>query len=137
MNYKNVATAVFSHPPIATVGLNEEDANKQYGDKVVVFKSTFTNMIYSPVEDDNKKLKSLFKLVCIETGPEVEENGNAHLKVVGANGIGRNIDEMIQLISVALNMGATKQDFDNSVAVHPTASEEWVLFATKFVNKDM
>ena len=50
MNYNNVATAVFSHPPICTVGLNEEDAKKKYGDKVVVFKSNFVNMIYSPVD---------------------------------------------------------------------------------------
>jgi len=93
MNYDNIATAVFSHPPIATVGLNEIDARKKYGDKVVVFKSDFVNMIYSPVDDENLKLKSLFKLICVETGPEIVENGNTHLKVVGANGIGRTIDE--------------------------------------------
>jgi len=109
MNYTNVATAVFSHPPIGTVGLNEEEAIKKFGeDKVVTFKGNFVNMLYSPTADEKKKLKSLFKLVCVQTGPEVVEEGNAHLKVVGANGIGKTIDEMIQLLSVCLNMGATK-----------------------------
>lgn len=56
MSYKNIATVIFSHPPIGYVGLPEEQARKQYGDKVKVYKSKFTNMFYSLAKDDNKKL---------------------------------------------------------------------------------
>lgn len=88
-------------------------------------------MFYSPSSTMDKKLKSLFKIICLKTGPG---NGldNSHEKVIGVVGIGRNIDEMMQGISIAVTMGATKQDFDNSVAIHPTASEEFVLFDPKF-----
>ena len=72
-------------------------------------------------------------MVCRKTG---EDNGHdwTHLKVVGAHGIGKNIDEMMQGVSIAITMGATKQDFDNSVAIHPSASEEFVTFEPRFVN---
>jgi len=53
--------------------------------------------------------------------------------VIGVHGIGKAIDEMMQGISIAITMGATKQDFDNSVAIHPTGSEEFVLFEPRFV----
>ena len=56
------------------------------------------------------------------------------MKVVGVGCIGRGIDEMMQGISIAITMGASKQDFDNSVAIHPTASEEFVLFEPRFTN---
>ena len=133
MNYDNVATVIFSHPPIGTCGLSEQEAIKKHGaENVQVFNSTFINMFYSPAAQE-KKPKSLFKLVCLKTG---DDNGldNTHLKVLGAHGIGKGIDEMMQGVSVAISMGATKQDFDNSVAIHPTASEEWVLFDPKFTN---
>jgi len=135
MSYKNIATIIFSHPPIGTVGLSHEIAVSQFGEaNVQSFTANFTNMFFAPADDAHKQ-KSLFKLVCLKTG---EDNGrdNSHLKVVGAHGIGRNIDEMMQGISVAINMGATKQDFDNSVAIHPTASEEFVLFDPRFVNME-
>ena len=72
-------------------------------------------------------------MICQVNG---EDNGLdwSHLKVIGCVGIGKGIDEMIQGISIAISMGATKQDFDNSVAIHPTASEEFVLFEPRFVN---
>jgi glutathione reductase (NADPH) len=81
-------------------------------------------MLYSLAKDDSRKMGTLFKLVCHkrEDGSEL---------VVGAHGHGKGIDEMIQLVSVAMNLGATKKDFDKSVAVHPTASEEWVLMDPK------
>ena len=63
-----------------------------------------------------KKVPTFMKLVCL--GPEE--------KVIGLHAIGRNVDEMIQGFSVAIKMGATKRDFDNTVAIHPTASEEFV-----------
>lgn len=133
MSYDNIATIIFSHPPIGTVGLSTEAAIAKFGEEnVKLFTSNFTNMFYSPAEEAQKQ-KSLFKLVCHKTG---EDNGfdYSHLKVVGAHGIGRGIDEMMQGLSIAITMGATKQDFDNSVAIHPTASEEFVLFEPRFAS---
>jgi glutathione reductase (NADPH) len=133
MNYENIATVIFSHPPIGTVGLSEKAAKAKFGeDSVRVFNAPFTNMFYSPADEPHKQ-KSLFKIVCQKIG---EDNGldYSHLKVVGAHGIGKGVDEMMQGISIAITMGATKQDFDNSVAIHPTASEEFVLFEPRFTN---
>lgn len=127
MSYDNIATIIFSHPPIGTVGVSEQDAIKKFGeDQVKVYRSKFTNMFYSPSTDDKLRASSLFKLICHKQ-PDGQE------KVVGVHGIGKGIDEMMQGVSVAITMGATKQDFDNSVAIHPTASEELVLFDPKFV----
>lgn len=53
--------------------------------------------------------------------------------MIGVQGIGRGVDEMMQGLSIAITMGATKQDFDNSVAIHPTASEEWVTMDANFI----
>ena len=65
MDYNNIATVIFSHPPIATVGLTEDQAKAKFGqDKIKVYKSTFVNMFYSLAQDDSKKLGTLFKLVC-------------------------------------------------------------------------
>lgn len=91
-------------------------------------------MFFSPAEEQHKQ-KSLFKLVCSKIEGK-EDNGQdySHLRVIGAHGIGKGIDEMMQGISIAITMGATKQDFDNSMAIHPTASEEFVLFDPKFAN---
>ena len=128
MNYDNVATVVFSHPPLGTVGLSESKAKAKFGeDKVKVYTSKFVNMYYGLVPNDGSvhRPQSYFKLVT-----NIESDGTE--RVIGAHGMGKGIDEMMQTISVALNMGATKQDFDNSVAIHPTASEEWVLMDTKY-----
>jgi len=83
-------------------------------------------MFYSPAKTDEKKLSSLFKLIC-----HVEDDGTE--RVVGCHCIGKGIDEMLQGISIAITMGATKQDFDNSVALHPTASEELVLMDAQII----
>ena len=121
MCYDDIPTVIFSHPPIATVGLPEVEARKVYGsDKVTVYTSKFINMFYSPGQSDDVKLSSFFKLICADKGDGLE-------RVVGCHCMGRGVDEMLQGISIAITMGATKQDFDNSVAIHPTASEEWVL----------
>lgn len=117
---------MFSHPPVGMVGLTEAKAIEKFGpEKVKVYKSKFTNMFYSLAKDDKKKLSTLIKLVCL-----VRDDGQE--QVLGCHAIGRGVDEMIQLVSVALNMGATKRDFDNTVAIHPTASEEFVLMDPKF-----
>ena len=132
MDYNNVATVVFSHPPIGTVGLAEFEAKAKHGEEnIQVFNSAFTNMFYSPATDPNHKLSSKFKVVCLKTGADNGKDSR-HLKVVGVHGIGKGIDEMMQGISIAVSMGATKQDFDNSVAIHPTASEEWVLLDGRY-----
>ena len=133
MSYKNVATIIFSHPPIGTCGFSEQEAKAEFGEEnVKTFVSNFTNMFFSPAEEQHKQ-KSLFKVVCQKTG---EDNGLdfSNFKVVGCHGIGKGIDEMMQGISIAITMGATKQDFDNSIAIHPTASEEFVLFEPRFTN---
>ncbi|MBJ7222169.1 MULTISPECIES: glutathione-disulfide reductase [unclassified Brenneria] len=114
LDYSNIPTVVFSHPPIGTVGLTEPQAREQYGDdRVKVYTSSFTAM-YTAVTQHRQPCR--MKLVCV--GQEE--------KIVGIHGIGVGMDEMLQGFAVALKMGATKQDFDNTVAIHPTASEEFV-----------
>ena len=114
LDYSNVPTVVFSHPPIGTIGLTEPQAREQYGDEAVkVYTSSFTAM-YTAVTQHRQPCR--MKLVCV--GKEE--------KIVGIHGIGFGMDEMLQGFAVALKMGATKQDFDNTVAIHPTAAEEFV-----------
>ncbi|HDL5700125.1 TPA: glutathione-disulfide reductase [Mannheimia haemolytica] len=114
LDYSLVPTVVFSHPPIGTVGLSEPKAIEQYGaENVKVYKSSFTAM-YTAVTQHRQPCR--MKLVCVG-----EEE-----KVVGLHGIGFGVDEMIQGFAVAIKMGATKADFDNTVAIHPTGSEEFV-----------
>lgn len=114
LDFSNVPTVVFSHPPIGTVGLTEPQAREQYGDdQVKVYTSSFTAM-YTAVTSHRQPCR--MKLVC----------AGADEKIVGIHGIGFGMDEMLQGFAVALKMGATKKDFDNTVAIHPTASEEFV-----------
>ena len=114
LDYNLVPTVVFSHPPIGTIGLTEPKAIEMYGaENVKVYKSSFTAM-YTAVTQHRQPC--CMKLVCV--GKEE--------KVVGLHGIGFGVDEMIQGFAVAIKMGATKADFDNTVAIHPTGSEEFV-----------
>ncbi|QYM93052.1 glutathione-disulfide reductase [Dickeya zeae] len=114
LDYSNIPTVVFSHPPIGTIGLTEPQAREQYGDEQVkVYKSGFTAM-YTAVTQHRQPCR--MKLVCV--GPEE--------KIVGVHGIGFGMDEILQGFAVAVKMGATKKDFDNTVAIHPTAAEEFV-----------
>ena len=114
MDYTTIPTVVFSHPAIGTVGLTKEEAIKEYGqDQIKVYKSSFASM-YSAVT--NHRQESRFKLI----------TAGADEKVVGLHGLGYGVDEMIQGFAVAIKMGATKADFDATVAIHPTASEEFV-----------
>ncbi len=97
LDYSNIPTVVFSHPPIGTVGLTEPQAREQYGDdQVKVYKSSFTAM-YTAVTTHRQPCR--MKLVCV--GPEE--------KIVGIHGIGFGMDEMLQGFAVALKMGATKR----------------------------
>lgn len=114
LDYNLVPTVVFSHPPIGTIGLTEPQAIEQYGaENVKVYKSSFTPM-YSAVTQHRQPCR--MKLVCVGKDE----------KIVGLHGIGFGVDEMIQGFAVAIKMGATKADFDNTVAIHPTGSEEFV-----------
>ena len=114
MDYDLIPTVVFSHPPIGTIGLTEQQAIEQYGEKnVKVYQSGFTAM-YTAITQHRQPCK--MKLVCA---------GDNEV-VVGLHGIGFSVDEMIQGFSVAMKMGATKADFDSAVAIHPTGSEEFV-----------
>jgi len=118
VSYDNVPTVVFSHPPIGTIGLSEAQAIEKYGeDNVKIYRSKFANLYYGPwqVEADDKP-KTAMKLVCA---------GEEEL-VVGLHVIGMGADEMLQGFGIAMKMGATKADFDSCVAIHPTASEEFV-----------
>ena len=114
LDYTDVATVVFSHPVIGSVGLTEEKAIAKYGsENIKVYKSSFTPM-YTAL-GDNRQLSTM-KLVTLGKDE----------KIIGLHGIGYGVDEMIQGFSVAIKMGATKADFDNTVAIHPTGSEEFV-----------
>jgi glutathione reductase (NADPH) len=114
LNYENIPTVVFSHPPIGTVGLTEEQAIAQFGqDQIKVYSSSFTPM-YTAVTQHRQVSK--MKLICSGT----EE------KIIGIHGIGYGMDEILQGFAVALKMGATKKDFDDTVAIHPTSAEEFV-----------
>ena len=104
MLYKNVPTVIFSHPPIGTLGISEEEAKEKLGElNVVVYKSSFVNMFYSPAKDPQTKLSSFFKIVCQKKG-----EGPANHVVIGVHGIGKGVDEMLQGLSIAVTMGATK-----------------------------
>ena len=114
LDYTDVATVVFSHPVIGSVGLTEEKAIAKYGEEnITVYKSSFTPM-YTALGDNRQP--STMKLVTLGEDE----------KIIGLHGIGDGVDEMIQGFSVAIKMGATKADFDNTVAIHPTGSEEFV-----------
>ena len=114
LDYENIPTVVFAHPVIGTVGLTEAEARARYGDdQIKVYEGGFVPMYYALGE---RKPKGLCKLVC-----EGQQE-----RVVGCHAIGMGADEMMQGFAVAVRMGATKADFDNTVAIHPTTAEEMV-----------
>ncbi len=113
LSYEDIPTVVFSHPPIGTVGLTEEQARATHGDAVKVYQSCFKPMYYAPMEAGHH---ACMKLVTV----------GAHEKIVGCHIIGPGADEMLQGFAVAIRMGATKADFDDTVAIHPTSAEELV-----------
>lgn len=112
-DYNNVPSAIFSHPEAGLIGLLEKAAREKYGDAVKVYNSRFTAMYYAMLEH---KLPTVYKLVVV--GPEE--------KVVGLHLVGEALSEILQGFGVAVKMGATKADFDNVVAIHPTSAEEIV-----------
>lgn len=113
LDYENIASVVFSHPPIGAVGLTEAQAREKFGSDVKCYRATFTPMYHAFTEHPQKTAMKL-----VVTGAEE--------KVVGIHMIGDGVDEMLQGFAVAVKMGATKSDLDNTVAIHPTSSEELV-----------
>lgn len=114
LDYENIPTVVFSHPPIGTVGLTEEEAVATHGrDNVKIYSTSFTPLYHAVTQ---RKVKCVMKLVC--AGKEE--------KVVGLHMQGQGCDEILQGFAVAIKMGATKADLDNTVAIHPTSAEELV-----------
>jgi glutathione reductase (NADPH) len=113
LSYENVPTVIFTHPPIGTVGLSESAARALYGDAVRVYTSAFVPMYHALTA---RKPREQMKLVTV----------GAEERVVGVHVIGEGADEMLQGFAVAVRMGATKRDFDDTVAIHPTSAEELV-----------
>ena len=113
LEYSMIPTVVFTHPPIGTVGASEAEARAQYGDAVRVYVADFTPMYHALTA---RKTRTDMKLVCV--GPEQ--------RIIGCHIIGTGADEMLQGFAVAIRMGATKRDFDDTVAIHPTSAEELV-----------
>lgn len=113
LDYEMIPTVIFSHPTIGTVGMTENQARAKYGDAIKVYTSGFTPMYYAL---GDKKQRSVLKLI---TAGDDEH-------VVGCHIIGEGADEMLQGFAVAIRMGATKADFDDTVAIHPTNAEELV-----------
>jgi glutathione reductase (NADPH) len=111
LDYSNIPTVVFSHPPIGTVGLSETEARARYGDAVRVHTSQFVPMYHALT---TRKPRAEMKLVTVGT----------EQRIVGCHVIGAGADEMLQ--GFAVRMGATKRDFDDTVAIHPTSAEEFV-----------
>ncbi len=113
LSYEQVATVVFGHPPLGTVGLTEPEARARYGDAVKVYQSQFVPLFHAMT---TVKPKTRMKLVTV----------GAEQRVVGVHLAGRGVDEMLQGFAVAMRMGATKRDLDDTIAIHPTAAEELV-----------
>ena len=118
LSYENVPTVIFSHPPIGTVGLTEPEAVQRFGAAAVkVYQTRFTPMYHAFTA---RKAATAMKLVV--AGDDE--------KIVGCHIIGPGADEMLQGFAVAVQMGATKRNFDDTVAIHPTVAEELVTMRT-------
>ncbi len=117
LDYENIPSVVFSHPPLGTVGLTEAKARAAHGDDAVrVYRTRFTPMYHALTAH---KTPTVMKLVCL----------GAEERVVGCHLFGHSVDEMLQGFAVAVRMGATKADFDATVAIHPTSAEELVTLS--------
>lgn len=111
--YENIPTVVFTHPPIGTVGLTQDEALRLHGDEVKVYQTRFTPLYYGLEENAGA---TAVKLVTV----------GAEERIVGCHLIGTAADEILQGFAVAIRMGAKKRDFDDTVAIHPTSAEELV-----------
>jgi glutathione reductase (NADPH) len=119
LDYSAIATVIFSHPPIGTIGLTEIEANKKF-DKIKIYKSEFTPMADALL---NHKTTTALKLVCVGDDE----------KIIGCHIMGHGADEMLQGFAVAIKMEATKKQFDDTVAIHPTSAEADAAVDTTYV----
>ena len=113
LDYENIPTVVFSHPPIGTVGLTEAQARERYGADIKVYSTGFVPMYHAMT---TRKPRTAMKLI----------TAGSDERVVGIHVIGPGADEMMQGFAVAVRMGARKRDFDDTVAIHPSSAEELV-----------
>jgi glutathione reductase (NADPH) len=113
LDYDLIPTVIFSHPPIGTVGLSEAAARELHGSSVRTYTASFVPMYHALT---TRKPRADMKLVCVGEDE----------RIVGLHVIGQGADEMLQGFAVAVKMGARKRDFDDTVAIHPTAAEELV-----------
>jgi glutathione reductase (NADPH) len=118
LDYRNVPSVVFSHPPLGTVGMSEEQARARYGDEVHLYKQSFVPMQLALAQ---RPMMVRFKLICI----------GEDSRIVGLQMLGPGVDEILQGFAVAIKMGATKADFDDTLAIHPTSSEELVTMGDR------
>jgi glutathione reductase (NADPH) len=116
LDYSCIPTVVFSHPPIGSVGLSEDEARRRFGDTVKVHRTRFTPMLWSLA---GREGRTMMKLVCVGDDE----------RIAGLHGIGPGMDEMLQGFAVAVRMGARYADFLRTVAIHPTSAEEFVTMA--------
>lgn len=117
LDYSLIPTAVFSQPNIGTVGLTETEARDKYGE-IDKYRSVFRPMKHTI---SGREEKCWMKLLV----------DSASQRVVGGHMLGPDAGEIMQGIGIAMNMGATKQDFDRTMAIHPTAAEEFVTMREK------
>ena len=114
LDYDNIPTVIFTHPPVGTVGCSEAEARARYGEeRIRVYTTRFTPMAWAL---QSRKVPASMKLVTLLPDE----------RVIGVHVIGEGADEMLQGFAVAVRMGATKRDFDDTVAIHPTSAEELV-----------
>ncbi len=114
LDYANIPSVVFSHPPVGSVGLSEAQARAQYGDAVRLHMTTFVPMLERLADREHTT-----RMKMVTVGDDE--------RIVGLHGIGHGMDEMLQGFAVAVRMGATRRDFVRTVAIHPTSAEEFVL----------
>ena len=116
LDYRLIPTVVFSHPPIGTVGLTEAEARAEHGESVEVFRHDFMPLYHGITA---RRRRAEVKLV----------TAGGDRRILGLHAIGMGADELLQGFAVALRLGATKRDFDDTVAIHPTSAEELVTLS--------
>lgn len=118
LDYQNIPSVVFSHPPLGTIGMNEQQARERYGTDVHLYKQSFVPMQLALA---HRPMTTRFKLICVGDDS----------KIVGMQMLGPGVDEILQGFAVAIKMGATKADLDATLAIHPTSAEEMVLMGDR------
>jgi glutathione reductase (NADPH) len=121
VDHKDVPSAVFSNPPVSTVGLTESEAVAELG-KVDIYKTDFKPLRHTLT---GRSERTLMKLV-VDSGSQ---------RVVGAHMVGADAPEVIQGVAIAVKAGLTKAQFDATVGIHPTAAEEFVTLREKTLGK--